>query len=74
MISLATDWGLSSTLAARLILKHYCDEQTDEDDDNVVKSSKKNITAMLKDTTLIENKDLAYEIFMVSIYSHKTAK
>lgn len=65
LINIAIEGGLAPSLAARLILKQFCDEQVDYEEENASKSTKRNITAMMKDTTLIEDKNLAYEVFLV---------
>lgn len=58
IIKIALDSNIAPCLVAKLILqKHY--DNLDCDNDNL------NINKYLRDTTLINNSDLAYEVFLV---------
>lgn len=61
IVRIAKKYGLTPCLVAKYILqKHF--EQNDDDSNGGNK-----ITMYLRDTTLIPNMDLSYEVFLVSV-------
>ncbi|XP_012273529.1 uncharacterized protein C15orf41 homolog [Orussus abietinus] len=60
LLRIAETIEVPPALLARFVLKKYCEMKDDD--------SKLNITKLLRDTTLIEEKDLAYEIYLCVLY------
>lgn len=61
IIRIAMDSKIAPCLVAKLILQKYYDNM-DCDNDN------SNMNKYLRDTTLIDNIDLAYEVFLVGLF------
>ncbi|KAH0955165.1 hypothetical protein HN011_009757 [Eciton burchellii] len=61
LLRMAQNLDTSPALLARNVLEKYCTQK----DANV---SKNVITKLFKDTTLIENRDLAYEVYLCILY------
>ncbi|XP_046617526.1 CDAN1-interacting nuclease 1 isoform X1 [Neodiprion virginianus] len=57
LVRMSEETGLSPALLARIILENHCEQ-------NKLTTSRSEITKLLRDTTLIEDKDLAYEIYL----------
>ncbi|XP_048516092.1 CDAN1-interacting nuclease 1 isoform X2 [Athalia rosae] len=60
LIRMSVKTGLLPALLARIILENHCEDKN-------IKSCRTEVTKLLKDTTLIEDKDLAYEIYLCII-------
>ena len=61
LLRLAEKLDTSPALLARNVLEEYVNKYNDQDG----KHARNIISKMLKDTTLIEDKDLSYEIYLV---------
>lgn len=59
LIRIAQSFDITPCLVAKLILKHFFEEN----DPSVTSVNK-----YLQDTSLIQDMDLAYEVFLVSLY------
>lgn len=59
IIRIAQKYDVTPCLVAKLILQKYLEDHDDCDENN--------ISMYLRDTTLIPNMDLAYEVFLVGI-------
>ncbi|KAK6638681.1 hypothetical protein RUM43_006948 [Polyplax serrata] len=68
MLKLADEFDLPYALVAKLILEKYY-ESVDSTDSSSSKVA--NIKQYLKDTTLIEEQDLAYDVFMCQLYDYQ---
>ncbi|XP_069682201.1 CDAN1-interacting nuclease 1 isoform X2 [Periplaneta americana] len=65
MLRLAEEITLSPALLARMILEKYYEKKSEESDEPVTRTF---ITKLMKDTTLIKDKDLAYEVYLCVVY------
>lgn len=65
MLRLAEEIDLSPALLARMILEKYYEKHSEEGAEPVTKSF---ITKLMKDTTLIKDKDLAYEVYLCIVH------
>ncbi|XP_021923656.1 uncharacterized protein C15orf41 homolog isoform X3 [Zootermopsis nevadensis] len=65
MMRLASEVDLSPALLARIILEKYYEKHPEKSTEPVTKGF---ITKLMKDTTLIKDKDLAYEVYLCVIY------
>ncbi|XP_049786605.1 CDAN1-interacting nuclease 1 [Schistocerca cancellata] len=63
LLRLADSIDLSPALLARIILEQHQEQGSDEEE-----ASKNTITKLMRDTTLIKNKDLAYEVYLCIIH------
>lgn len=66
IVRIAQKQSVTPCLVAKLILQRYLEEHGECDDEDTNAGNK--ITMYLRDTTLIPNMDLAYEVFLVGIY------
>ncbi|XP_023709855.1 protein C15orf41 homolog isoform X2 [Cryptotermes secundus] len=65
MLRLAEEIDLSPALLARMILEKFYEKHSEEGAEPATKSF---LTKLMKDTTLIKDKDLAYEIYLCVVY------
>ncbi|XP_015439682.1 PREDICTED: uncharacterized protein C15orf41 homolog [Dufourea novaeangliae] len=63
LLKMAKDIGAPPALLARNVLEKYCGK----DDPNV---SRNEVSKLFKDTTLIQDKDLAYEVYLCILYDN----
>lgn len=63
LLRLADSIDLSPALLARIILEQHHEQMSDEEE-----ASRNAITKLMRDTTLIKNKELAYEVYLCIIH------